>query len=81
MKLPRRSLWKWLLLVSALSGGMVAAVSCGPKQAYCPNTGDGGVCPIAGDQGGGQGGASPGGGLCPDGGHPTGTADGSIQCL
>jgi hypothetical protein len=44
-----KSLWKSLWLVCALSGALVGAAGCGPEQAYCPNTGTNGVCPILGD--------------------------------
>ena len=37
----------WILFV--LSGALAIGASCGPQQAFCPNTGNNGVCPIVGD--------------------------------
>lgn len=46
-----KSLWKLLGLVGALSAVITIAVAagCGPQQAFCPNTGTSGICPIQGD--------------------------------
>lgn len=55
-----KSLW----ILFALSAGLAIAASCGPQQAYCPNTGKNGVCPITGDEAGvstGMGGSTGGG--------------------
>jgi len=43
-----KSLW----ILFGLSAALAIASSCGPQQAYCPNTGKNGVCPILGDDGG-----------------------------
>jgi hypothetical protein len=46
-----KSLWKLLGLAGVLSAVLTIGVAagCGPQQAFCPNTGNGGVCPIEGD--------------------------------
>ena len=60
-----KSLW----ILFALSAGLAIAASCGPQQAYCPNTGKNGVCPITGDEAGVSNGTGGNGGTngCPAG--------------
>jgi hypothetical protein len=60
------SLWKSFWMVCALSGALTAAAGCGPEQPFCPNTGNAGVCPILGDDGGPLMRDSGTGSLCPN---------------
>ena len=54
-------------------------VSCGPQEAFCPNTGDGGVCPIVGDEKSAPVTDSGGGNVCP-GGEGLIICNGKAQC-
>jgi hypothetical protein len=44
-----KSLWKSLWVICALAGALTGAMGCGPGQAFCPNIGSNGTCPIQGD--------------------------------
>lgn len=70
-----KSLWKSLCIACALFGFLTIAIAagCGPEKAFCPNGPSGtGVCPILGDDGGGIGQDSQGGGLTCDAGFKPG---------
>jgi hypothetical protein len=59
-----KSLWKSLWMGCALLGLLAGAVGCGPQRAFCPNIGNGGVCPIEGDDAHPMGGNSGGSITC-----------------
>lgn len=72
----------WMLCV--LAAGLALGAACGPQQAFCPNNGHNGVCPIIGDDamprqfdsGMGNGGGTG----CPTGQHLMCSSDGTCVC-
>ena len=64
-----KSLW----MLCALAAALALGAACGPQEAFCPYTGNNGVCPILGDDAAPRqqdSGAGNGGGTgCPPGQH------------
>ena len=71
-----KSLWMLCVLVA----GLGLAAGCGPQEAFCPETGKNGVCPIKGDLDAHVRQMDSGGptSLCPAGQHISQNPDGNI---